>query len=45
LILQNQSSAHSDGVPNPFIQKHQGDVIGVLRGFDRLRLAGAFRAL
>lgn len=43
--MQNKPSAPSDGVPNPFIQKHQVDVIGVLRGFDRLRLAGTFRAL
>jgi len=43
--MQNKSSDHSDGVPNAFIQKHQADVIGVLRGFDRLRLAGTFRAL
>jgi hypothetical protein len=43
--MQNKPSIHSDGVPNPFIQKHQADVIGVLRGFDRLRLAGTFRAL
>jgi len=32
-------------VPNAFVQKHQADVIGVLRGFDRLRLSGTFRAL
>jgi hypothetical protein len=43
--MQNKPSANSAGVPNAFIQKHQADVIGVLRGFDRLRLAGTFRAL
>lgn len=36
---------NSENDLNPFIQKHQTDVIGVLRGFDRLRLAGTFRAL
>lgn len=43
--MQTKASAKSDGVLNPFVQKHQADVIGVLRGFDRLRLAGTFRAL
>jgi hypothetical protein len=43
--MQKKASANSDSVPNPFVQKHQADVIGVLRGFDRLRLAGTFRAL
>jgi hypothetical protein len=43
--MQNKPTIHSDGIPNPFIQKHQADVTGVLRGFDRLRLAGTFRAL
>jgi hypothetical protein len=43
--MQKKASTKSDSVPNPFIQRHQADVIGVLRGFDRLRLAGTFRAL
>jgi hypothetical protein len=43
--MQKKASTNSDSVPNPFIQKHQADVTGVLRGFDRLRLAGTFRAL
>jgi hypothetical protein len=43
--MQKKASTNSNGVLNPFIQKHQADVIGVLRGFDRLRLAGSFRAL
>ena len=43
--MQKNTSANSDGVLNPFVQKHQGDVMGVLRGFDRLRLAGTLRAL
>ena len=32
-------------VPNPFIQRHQADVIGVLQGCDRLRLQGTLRSL
>ena len=44
-LVQNKHSIQPDGVTNPFIQKHQSDVIGVLRGFDRLRFAGTFRAL
>lgn len=43
--MSNKPSTVRDETPNPFIQKHQADVIGVLRGFDRLRLAGTFRAL
>src|SRR5437016_9963105 len=43
--MQKKASTNSDSVLNPFIQKHQADVIGVLRGFDRLRLSGTFRAL
>ena len=34
-----------DGVASSFIQAHQADVIGVLHGFDRLRLAGTLRSL
>src|SRR5437016_5703821 len=43
--MQQKASTESDNVLNPFVQKHHADVIGVLRGFDRLRLAGTFRAL
>ncbi len=43
--MQKKDSAKSDSVLNPFIQKHQADVSGVLHGFDRLRLCGTFRAL
>lgn len=43
--MQKKTSTNSDSVPNSFVQKHQADVIGVLHGFDRLRLAGTFRAL
>lgn len=43
--MPNKSPTAANGVPNPFIQKHQADVIGLLHGFDRLRLSGTFRAL
>src|SRR5688500_12758562 len=43
--MQTKDSSKLDSTLNPFIQKHRTDVIGVLRGFDRLRLAGTFRAL
>lgn len=43
--MQDHASANTDSVPNAFIRKHQADVSGVLHGFDRLRLAGTFRAL
>lgn len=43
--MQNKHSTDPDGVTNPFIQKHQADVTGVIHGFDRLRLSGTFRAL
>jgi hypothetical protein len=34
-----------DGVATSFIQAHQDNVIGVLHGFDRLRLQGTLRSL
>jgi hypothetical protein len=43
--VKKKSSSTTDNVPNPFIQKHQADVIGVLSGFDRLRLTGTLRSL
>jgi hypothetical protein len=43
--MQTKLSADSKSDPNAFVLKHQADVIGVLRGFDRLRLSGTFRAL
>ena len=49
--MKTSPPSHADdtatvaSVPNAFVQKHQADVIGVLRGFDRLRLSGTFRAL
>ena len=35
----------TDDAPHPFIQCHQADVIGILRGWDRLRLQGTLRSL
>ena len=43
--MHKKAATTSDGVLNPFVRKHQADVTGVLRGFDRLRFAGTFRAL
>jgi hypothetical protein len=43
--MQKKASTMSDSALNPFVRKHQADVTGVLRGFDRLRFAGTFRAL
>jgi hypothetical protein len=35
----------TDDAPHPFIQRHQADVIGILHGWDRLRLQGTLRSL
>ena len=35
----------SHDVLHPFIQRHRADVIGVLHGWDRLRLQGTLRSL
>src|SRR5437588_4957862 len=35
----------SDNVTPPFVARHAEDVIGILSGFDRLRLRGTLRAL
>ena len=43
--MQNDPLIAPQNVLNPFIQKHQADVTGVIHGFDRLRLSGTFRAL
>lgn len=42
--MENKPSIHGSA-SNAFITKHQSDVIGVLSGFDRLRLSGTLRAL
>jgi hypothetical protein len=43
--MQTKPSTPTDNAPHPFIQKHQADVIGILHGFDRLRLQGTLRCL
>jgi hypothetical protein len=43
--MQTTHSTSPDNVPHPFIQQHAADVIGVLHGFDRLRLQGTLRSL
>ena len=43
--MPNKTRAQSSNSPNPFIQKHQEKVIGILHGFDRLRFSGCLRAL
>lgn len=35
----------TDNVPSPFVTQHRADVIGVLSGFDRLRLMATLRPL
>jgi hypothetical protein len=43
--MPTQTDPHRDGVAASFVQAHSKDVIGVLHGFDRLRLAGTLRSL
>ena len=43
--MQKKPSAPTDHVLNPFIEKHQKDVIGILHSFDRLWLQGWLRYL
>ena len=43
--MQNKTSAPADLALNPFIEKHQKDVMGILHSFDRLRLQGSLRYL
>jgi hypothetical protein len=42
--MQTQPVTHGS-VPNSFIHKHSASIIGVLSGFDRLRLRGTLRQL
>jgi hypothetical protein len=35
----------ADDVASSFVQVHQADVMGVLHGFDRVRLQGTLRSL
>src|SRR6266545_3842883 len=43
--MQTKPSAPTNHVLNPFIEKHQKDVMGILHCFDRLRLQGSLRYL
>jgi len=43
--MQKPLYSQANDVPHPFIQRHQADVIGVLHGWDRLRLQGTLRSL
>lgn len=43
--MQTNHSPSPSSVPHPFIQRHQAEVIGILQGFDRLRLQGTLRSL
>src|SRR5687767_13883370 len=41
----NSTPTRSDCTSHPFVERHSGDVIGVLQGWDRLRLQGTLRSL
>src|SRR5437867_140832 len=43
--MENKLSTPPDHVPNPFLQKHRKDVMGILHSFDRLRFQGSLRYL
>lgn len=43
--MDKTTASQMDGAVHPFIQRHQADVIGVLHGWDRLRLQGTLRSL
>jgi hypothetical protein len=43
--MKNKTSAPVNHALNPFIEKHQKDVMGILHCFDRLRLQGSLRYL
>ena len=43
--MEKNLASKTNDVPRPFIQCHQADVIGVLHGWDRLRLQGTLRSL
>lgn len=43
--MQKKTSAPTNPVLNPFITKHQKDVMGILHSFDRLRFQGSLRYL
>src|SRR2546426_10537160 len=43
--MQNKPSTSTNRALNPFVEKHQKVVMGILHGFDRLRLRGTLRQL
>src|SRR5947208_16134172 len=43
--MQKKTSAPANHALNPFIEKHQKDVMGIVRSFDRLRFQGSLRYL
>src|SRR6267378_4007098 len=43
--MENKPSAPANRALNPFIEKHQKDVMGILHSFDRLRFQGSLRYL
>src|SRR5881296_154615 len=45
LGMTTKHSPTPSDTPNPFVRQHQGDVIGVLSGLDRLRFRGSLPQL
>jgi hypothetical protein len=43
--MRNPAPAPKDPELNPFLQRHQTEIIGLLQGWDRLRLQGTLRSL
>lgn len=43
--MEKTLASTTNDVLHPFIQRHEADVIGVLHGWDRLRLQGTLRSL
>src|SRR6185369_5626236 len=43
--MQNIPSTTANHVRNPFVEKYQKQVMGILHGFDRVRLRGTLRQL
>ena len=44
-MATNNKNLSKHEVGQAFVQQHQADVIGVLHGWDRLRLQGTLRSL
>src|SRR5437879_5753047 len=43
--MEKTLASKTNDVPHPFIQRHQANVMGLLHGWDRLRLQGTLRSL